>query len=310
MKTRFVGSAILAGALFASVTQAASPVIGTATARGAFRVDNATVTGNATLFEGATIETHTAGTALLLPGRARVALSPGSKGKLYGDRLLLEKGEARLEQGAGFRFEARGLTIQPATGTASARVAVGSNVKVQVVALNGTFRVLNARGMLIANVVSGSALEFDPQASSGPTRLSGCLLIKSGHFVLTDETTQVTVELAGPGVAKEVGNRVSVTGSMDSSAAPVSDASQFIRVTEVSRVAKGCLAGKNSERAGAGGAAAAGKGGSGSGGGGGTGTGITVATIAVIGGVAVAATLGGLAAKGALPGQSDAGISR
>jgi hypothetical protein len=265
------------------------------------------VTGNATLFEGATIETHTAGTSLVLPGRARLALAPGSKGKLYGDRLLLEKGEARLEQGAGFRFEARGLTIQPATGTASARVALGGNVKVQVASLTGAFRVLNSRGMLVANVPQGAALEFDPQASSGPTRLSGCLQIKSGHFVLTDETTQVAVEVVGPGIAKEVGNRVSITGSTDASATPVSDATQFIRVTEVSRVAKGCLAaGKSS--AGAGGAAAAGKGGSGSGGGGGAGA--SVATIAVIGGVAVAATLGGLAAKGALPGQSDDGISR
>lgn len=303
MRTRIVHIAILTAALLASATYAASPAIGTASAKGAFRVDNASVTGNATLFEGATIETHIAGTSLVLPGRARLALAPGSKGKLYGDRLLLEKGEARLEQGAGFRFEARGLTIQPATGTASARVALGGNVKVQVASLTGAFRVLNSRGTLVANVPAGAALEFDPQASSGPTRLSGCLQIKSGHFVLTDETTQVTVEVAGPGIAKEVGNRVSVTGSTDASATPVSDARQFVRVTEVSRVAKGCLAGKNNS----GGAAAAGKG---SGSGGGTGGGASVATIAVIGGVAVAATLGGLAAKGALPGQGDDGISR
>jgi hypothetical protein len=165
--------------------------------------------------------------------------------------------------------------------------------------------VLNSRGTLVANVPAGAALEFDPQASSGPTRLSGCLQIKSGHFVLTDETTKVAVEVAGPGIAKEVGNRVSITGSTDASATPVSDATQFIRVTEVSRVAKGCLVGKGST--GAGGAAAAGKG---SGSGGGTGGSASVATIAVIGGVAVAATLGGLAAKGALPGQGDDGISR
>jgi hypothetical protein len=109
------------------------------------------------------------------------------KGKLYGDRLLLEKGEARLEQGAGFRFEARGLTIQPATGTASARVTLSSNVKLQVASISGAFRVLDSRGMLVANVPPGAVLEFEPQSPSGSTRLSGCLRITSGHFVLTDE---------------------------------------------------------------------------------------------------------------------------
>lgn len=304
MRTRIVFIAILTAALVGSAAYAASPAIGTASAKGAFRVDNATVTGNATLFEGDTIETHTIGTSLVLPGRARLALAPGSKGKLYGDRLLLEKGEARLEHGAGFHFEARGLTVQPATGTASARVALSSNVKVQVASLTGAFRVLNSRGMLVANLLAGAALEFDPQVPSGPTRLSGCLQVKSGHFVVTDETTQVTVEVSGPGVRDEVGNRVTIAGNVDPSATPVNDASQLIRVTEVSRVAKGCLVGKNNS---GGGAAAAGKGGTGSGSGG---AGVSVATIAVIGGVAVAATVGGLAAKGALPGQGDSGISR
>jgi hypothetical protein len=118
----------------------------------------------------------------------------------------------------------------------------------------------------------------------------------------------VTVEVAGPGIPNEVGKPSHDRRNADPSARPVSDASQFIRVTEVSRVAKGCLVGKGN--AGAPGAAAAGRGGSGSGSGGETGAGVSVATIAVIGGVAVAATLGGLAAKGALPGQGDSGISR
>src|SRR5258706_7098847 len=107
--------AILVAATFASVADAAAPVIGTATAKGAFRVDQATVMGNATLFEGTVIETHAGLTSLVLPGRARVSLAPLSRGKLYGDRMILEKGEARLEQGAAFRLEARGLVIQPGT---------------------------------------------------------------------------------------------------------------------------------------------------------------------------------------------------
>lgn len=312
MKTRTVLWALAAATLLnmASVASAAAPVIGTVTAKGAFRVDNSTVTGNATLFEGSTVETASVVSSLLLQGRARISLAAGSKGKFFGDRMILEKGEAKLEQGATFRFEARGLTIQPGTGTAQARMALAGNTKVRVASLSGAFRVLNSRGVLVANLASGAALEFDPQQPSGPTKLTGCLQNKSGHFLLTDETTQVTVELTGPGLDKEVGNRVAVAGGMDAAATPVSDASQFIRVTEVKQVAKGCAAGKTST-------AAAGKGGSGGGapaggaaGGTAGGIGISTATIAVIGGVAVAATVGGLAAGGLLPGQGSSPISR
>src|SRR5580698_671798 len=48
-------SALLA--LNLTLATASPPVIGTVVAKGSFRVDEATVTGNATLFEGATVET-------------------------------------------------------------------------------------------------------------------------------------------------------------------------------------------------------------------------------------------------------------
>jgi hypothetical protein len=112
----------------------------------------------------------------------------------------------------------------------------------------------------------------------------------------------VTVEVAGPGLSKEVGNRVEVTGQMDPTATPVTDASQFIRVSAVKHLGKG------SEKSGA---AAAGQGGAaGAGAAGGHGLALSATTIAIIGGVAAAATLGGLAAAGKLPGQGSSTISR
>jgi hypothetical protein len=273
----------------------ATPVIGTVVAQGAFRVDNASVTGNATLFEGATVETKSAASRMDLSSGAKVLLGADSKGKFYGDHMILEKGEGRLEKAQSFRFEARGLTIQPETGNASARVMLAGGTRVEVAALAGSFRVLNARGVLVANIGSGRSLSLEPQAGGGPSILTGTLRLVGGHYLLTDETTNVTAELSGTGLSKEVGSRIEVTGAMDPTASPVTDASQFIRVTAVKHLGKGA--------AGSSGTAAAGSGG-------GSGVAISVGTIAIIGGVAAAATLGGLAAAGKLPGQGSGTISR
>lgn len=296
---------VTGGAGLGELASGGVPVIGTVVAKGAFRLDNATVTGNATLFEGATIETRSAGSRMELSSGARISLGTESKARFYGDHMILERGEGQLQKAAGFRFEARGLTIQPETGNASARVALAGGARVELAALTGSFRVLNERGVLVANVGAGRALVLEPQAADATTKLTGTLRKVGGHYLLTDETTNVTVEVAGQGLSKEVGNRVEVSGAMDPTATPVTDASQFIRVTSVKHLGKG------SDRSA--GAAAAGKGGAtGGGAGGGGGIAISATTIAIIGGVAAAATLGGLAAAGKLPGQGSpaATISR
>jgi len=297
---------LAAGNVGSGLAAGSSPVIGTVVTKGSFRLDNATARGNATLFEGATIETGSAASRMELSSGARVSLATDSKARFYGDHMILEKGEGYLEKAESFRFEARGLTIQPETGNASARVALVGGARVQLAALSGSFRVRNARGVLVANVAAGHALVLEPQATEAPSELTGTLRSAGGHYLLTDETTNVTVELAGPGLAKEVGSRVAVKGLMDPTATPVTDASQVVRVTTVTHLGKGA--------AGSSGAAAAGQGGAAGGGAtasAGHGIALTTTTIAIIAGVAAAATLGGLAAAGKLPGQgSSAPISR
>jgi hypothetical protein len=280
----------------------AVPIIGTVVARGTFRLDNATVTGNATLFEGAVIETNSAASRMELSSGARISLGTNSKARFYGDHMILEKGEGRLEKAESFRFEARGLTIQPETGNASARVALSGGARVELAALSGSFRVLNSRGLLVANVASGHALELEPQAAETASKLTGNLRLVNGHYLLTDETTNVTVELAGSGLVKQVGNRVEVTGQADPTATPATDASQVIRVSQVKYLGKAV--------AGSSGTAAAGQGGAAGGAAAGHGIALSATTIAIIGGVAAAATLGGLAAAGKLPGQGSSPISR
>jgi len=286
--------------MMAGLAMGALPVIGTVVAKGSFRLDNATVTGNATLFEGATIETGSAASRMELSSGARVLLGTESKARFYGDHMVLEKGEGKLEKAENFRFEARGLTIQPETGNASARVVMLGKTRVELAALTGSFRVLNAHGLLVANVASGRSLAFEPQIADTASKLTGTLRKVGGHYLLTDETTNVTAEVAGAGLAKQVGNRVEVTGTMDPTATPVTDASQFIRVSSVKPVGTGAAAAAAAGAAGAAGPA------------GGTAASHsfgTAATIAIIGGVVAAATLGGLAAAGTLSG-SGSSVSR
>jgi hypothetical protein len=308
----------IATCLYAALGGAAAPVIGTVTAAGAFRIEKSTITGNATLMEGATIETQADASSIVLPGRARVTLFPDSKARFFGDRVILEKGAGRLERATGFRLETLGLTVQPGGGSAVARVTLVGTGKVQVAALNGQFRVLNARGLLVANVLPGKALDFEPLAASGPTKVTGYLLNRSGHWVLTDETTHVTVELEGPGLAAKVGQRVMVTGAMDPTVTPISDAAHFVRVAKIEAQNGAPPAGSGGQDTGAAGQPPTGTAPAGVGGASGTGgpagaaarTGIGGTTIAIVAGVAVAAVVGGLAATGTLSGHHPNPISQ
>jgi hypothetical protein len=285
--------AVLVLSVVPGLTVAAPPAIGTVTAGGAFRMNGDTVMSNGTLSEGAVIESVRSDLSVRLSGGARLSLGAGSRGKLYSDRIILEQGETRLEKGAGFHLEALGLTIRPDRETSTGRVGLLGSTRVRVAALTGGFRVLNARGALVANVAAGSALDFEPQIppTDVETRVTGMLTQQNGHFLLTDQLTHVTVEITGQGLKPHVGRVVQVTGTLNTAATPVAGASQVIAATSIQTVPAG------------GGAVPAGTGG-GHGG-------IGITTIAIIGGVATAATLGGLAAAGALPGQgSNPSVSR
>jgi hypothetical protein len=274
---------------------AAPPVIGTVTAGGAFRLNGDTVLANGTLTEGAVIETGRGASSVQLAGGARLSLSAESRGKLYSDRIILEKGETRLDNGVGFHLEALGLTIRPDRALATARIGFLGSDRVRVAALTGSLRVLNARGVLVANLAAGSELAFRPLSAAAVTHITGTLSGQNGHFLLTDQLTHVTVEVTGQSLRAQLGQVVHVTGMLNAAATPVSGASQVIAVTQVQTVAAGAAGG---------GAAAAGAGGAASGAGHRAAT--VAAAVAALGGVAATATLGGFFASSALtdPSQS------
>ena len=294
-------SLILAGCL--TLSQADPAAIGTVVAPGNFQLDDAKVSGNATLFEGTTIQTGAAPSEVRLNNGARMSLGAGARGRVYQDRLLLERGESQIQAGGGYLVQARSLKILSEGAASSGRIALAGRSKVQVAALTGALRVTNSKGILVARVMPGTAIEFEPQAAgaAAPSRLSGCLVMTAGKYLLTDETTNVTAELKGSGLQTQVGNWVEIAGAMDPSAQPAAEASQSIKVTAVKRLAKGCTAASKAKAAAAASAAAAG---AGAGAAAGTGIGIG-ATVAIVGGVAAAATVGGLAAAEKLPGQGN-----
>ena len=315
-------------------TAAAVPAIGTVVTTGAFRLNHATVRSNATLFEGALVETGAAPVRMDLASGARLDLEPDSAGRVYGGHLALERGAIRIDETAGlavgsgavlatgFRVEARDLTIQPDASATAGRIVLIGTGRVEVAALTGSFRVFNPGGVLVAKIAAGRTLALEPQLKPGPARMTGRLVKRDGHYLLTDETTNVTVEVAGsaltkPALPKALGQRVEVTGSTRSGATPLSGAAQVIEVAQVtptpssSGSAPPGSAPPGSAPAGSGGAggtAPAGAGGSA--GGAASGAALSVTMLAVIGGVAAAVVVGGLAATGNLGGSTAPPVSR
>jgi len=270
--------------VFLAVGSAANAWIGVARARGNFRVDDATVYRNSTIFEGSAVETGVVPAELQLAGGARLILAPSSKSKVYGDRAVLEKGTAQLKGPGNYPVEARTLRIVQAGPGSTAQVILGKTNEVLVAALVGAVQVTNSQGLVVANLMPGSALALRPQEGTSPTRLTGRLQQKDGRFILTDETTNVTVELQGVGLDREVGNVVEVTGNAIPGTRPVAGATQVIRVSALKSigpvaVATAPVAGGVSAAAAAGGLS-------------------TAATVAIIGGVAATATVSGMAVGG------------
>jgi hypothetical protein len=285
---------VLAASLFsAEYLQAAAPVIGTADAKGSFRIDGATVARNANLFEGSSIETAAIPSWVRIEAGTRLALTANSRGTVFRDHIFLDRGQTEIERAGNYQVEAKGLRVIAETDESAGRVALSGPRRVQVSSDAGSFRVVNDRGVLVARLMPGAALAFELQ-NSALTKIAGRVENRGGHYVITDETTNVTVEIIGQGVAKEVGKRVEVTGNADPAAIPVKDATQVIRATSIQRL-------PSTGTAAAGSSTAPGPG---------SGLALSGTGIAIIGGVAAAAVVGGLAAAGGLSQSDTATLSR
>jgi len=273
---------------------AATPGIGIAMSQGNIMINSSQSAGNATIFDGSTLETKAASSQVRLNGGAQLRLSSESRGTVYTDHVNLEKGSARI---AGYSANANGLNVR-ADGGSSATVSMRDQGVVEIAALTGNVHIFNAAGMNVANLLPGRALDLRPQdaGASAPSSLTGCAAKAGANTLFTDETSNVTVQLRGSAVRP--GRRVQISGTMVPNATPASPATQVINVTSVKNVGGPCKAGTAAAAAGgaAGGAAGAAAGGAAAGAAAGVST-----TTAIVAGVAAAAAAGtgiGVAATG------------
>ena len=286
---RFMVQSLIALILSVSLSlgTAAAPAVGIVTARGSFTIDASSIAGNATLFEGNQIETGKASSQLQLNNGARMQLAAESRGIVYRDRLVLERGSSRFEKAGDYQVEALSLRVRPEGENTAVRISVRNPGVVQVAALTGPARVTTAKGVLLANLEAGRTVDFTPEGGgpAAPTTITGCLEGSSGKFLLTDEVSMVRFEVMGAGVEKEVGHRVEIAGTVTS----VSDSMSQVQSTRVKQLSKKCS--KGGKAAAAAGVGAAGTGAAGAGGAAGGavgGIGAAIASHAVIAGVIVA----------------------
>ena len=197
-----VARSVVSSLLF-SVAALAAPAIGVVTASGHFNVEGSQVWGNATLFDGTTIENGSASSELALRNGVKVQLAAGSRARIWQNRLELEKGLAQLA--APVSFEAR--------------------VSEQARLIRAPFK-------------GGIAM----QAAQGQTAHTGCMVYKDGHFLLQDQNTQDVIEIVGRDLPPNVGNRVEVRGAALTAKPGVAPATGVMNATSVAVVAQGgCL---------------------------------------------------------------------
>jgi hypothetical protein len=267
-----------------SAALAATTSIGVATGRGNFVVDDTQVSGTATIFNGSTLETGAAASDVRLQEGIDLTLASKSRGTIYNDHLVVEKGVGRVIANRQYTVEAGSLRITAMDRNALGIVAVQGKNQVQVEAQSGSWNVTRD-GVLLARVIPGRALAFTLQDSGAttPITVTGVVSVDSGHYIITASDTGTRYELTGQNFDSLVGKTATVTGTPDPSKTPFGGASSVLVVSS-SKVGAAAAAGTA-------GAAAGGL--------------STGATVAIIGAVAGAATIGGLAAAGTFSGASS-----
>lgn len=232
---------------------AAEPVIGVAMAYGSFRANSAPAVRTATIFDGSLIETEALPSQTRLRNGVEVVLAENSAARIFQDHLALVRGTGQVA-GSDYAVHAGQFRVRLSDSQAKARVDLVDKNQLRVAALNGSVEVRNEQGILLARLRPGMAMEFrPPQAgAAAATQIRGCLERRDGRYVITDETTNVTVELQGTGLENEVGNRIEVSGEVVAGATPAAGASQVVKISSMKRLARGCGAPAAAVAAGAG----------------------------------------------------------
>lgn len=245
MKGMIVGCGVLA--VVVGIALAAGPsseAVGIATANALFLVNQAPVRGNATLFDGALIETRQSVSTIKLGNSLEIRMDAASRARVYRDRLVLERGAGLLSAGDGGRIQVRDLEVLPQQENTLAQITLNPSGQVEILASSGALDVRTPGGILIARVFAGHAMSFAPQAATAapPFQIEGCLLTSGERYFLTDVSSNVNFELRGQDLAQFAGRYIQVSATQWPGANPSEEASQVLRVIQVKLVSAGCPA--------------------------------------------------------------------
>lgn len=213
--------AVLALFCMASYAFAGTAVLGTASVRGDMRVDGNAVRGDATVFDGSVVETGDASAKLRMGHGVDITMSRSSRGTIYRDRFVLQRGESEMTASGAFELEANGLHVWANKPNSVAIVGLTPKNTVQVAALAGSLEVRDGQGILLSNVLPGRPLSFamQAQANTSPYSVStvGMLDSQNGQYYLTtDENVKYLV--TGQDFQKFLGDKVVITGMLQPAA--------------------------------------------------------------------------------------------
>ena len=227
-----VGIVILCMGTYAA---AGTTSIGTISARGELQVDGYTINGNGTLFSGSVVETGSASASLRVQQDVRITLATESRGTLYQDRLELQKGSSELSLPAHFQVEANGLHVAAGLPDSRALVSVSNGGRIEVAALSGSLQVTNARGLVLAHVLPGHSMSFSMGSSTSTSAFSsrGILSSENGHYYLTASDTDVRYEIFGKNLAKYVGDKVLVSGTVTTTTSATGGAAYAVNASSI-----------------------------------------------------------------------------
>ena len=256
--------------------------IGMATSDGDIEIGRVRMPGPATLYDGATIETGNAPAQLSFRNGAIVRLGSGARATVHANSILLERGVGQVDTPGDYAIGARSLTVVPTSTPASARLLVTDEGALQVAALSGTFELRRAGVLSVGKMTAGRSLNFSADSAEAgaeaPGQFKGCLAKLENGFLLHEEGSNTIVALKGSSINGKSGDRVTVLGKVDKSAAPVAGASDVVQVLKFTVNGHGCSARSTAAAAGTAGAAGAGAAGAA-----GAAGGMSVTTMAIIG---------------------------
>lgn len=194
------------------------------------------VWGNATLFDGSSIDTQKASSDAMLANGVRIQFGVQSRATVWRNRTALDKGVAQVIARAPYEIDAGGIKVKADTGS---RMILKVGAQVEVTALAGVAQVRDREGTLLASIAPGRTLSFAFQTAVTRT---GCLLYKDAHFILQDENTNEVFELYGPNLEPNTGDRVEITGTAATTKPALSVATAVMNVATVTvKTTGGCL---------------------------------------------------------------------